>query len=394
MMDVFYDAATHIRSDRVNTWKENGGRVVGYTCSYVPSEVFHASGILPYRIRGIETESMEIADAYFGPYICTFPKCVLQLAGKGKYSFLDGAIITPGCDSMRRLDECWRKAGDTIAGIVPPFFYYFDVPHKSTGHGSRWFRQEIVNLIKAVEQQFGVQITDEKLQDSITLYNKGRFLLKELEDLRAKHVVTISGTDAFAVAMAGTAMPRDEYTNHLENLVGELKKKKVKSNDTRKRIMIIGSISDDLSLVQLVEESGQAVVVSENLCFGVRDEGNVVEESGDPVDALGKAYLGESTCPRMYGKYKERLATLKSIIERSKVDAVVMQNIRFCDLHGSENGLFERDLEKEGIPCIRLEREYGPLVETGRLRMRIDAFFERLYSHPSRQEKVHDMETV
>ena len=60
------------------------------------------------------------------------------------------------------------------------------------------------------------------------------------------------------------------------------------------------------------------------------------------------------------------------------IDGVVMQNIRFCDLHGSENSLFERDLEARGIPCLKIEREYGPLVETGRIKMRMEAFLERL----------------
>ncbi len=60
------------------------------------------------------------------------------------------------------------------------------------------------------------------------------------------------------------------------------------------------------------------------------------------------------------------------------MQGVVLQNIRFCDLHGAENGLFERDLEAMGIPCMRIEREYGPLVETGRLKMRVDAFLERI----------------
>jgi benzoyl-CoA reductase/2-hydroxyglutaryl-CoA dehydratase subunit BcrC/BadD/HgdB len=80
----------------------------------------------------------------------------------------------------------------------------------------------------------------------------------------------------------------------------------------------------------------------------------------------------------MFGKYKERLAILRQKIERARVDGVIMQNIRFCDLHGSENGIFERDLEAAGIPCLKLEREYGPLVETGRIRMRIEAFLERI----------------
>jgi len=96
------------------------------------------------------------------------------------------------------------------------------------------------------------------------------------------------------------------------------------------------------------------------------------------VSALVNRYLSHNECPRMYGDYKNRLLSLKEKIESAKIDGVILQNIRFCDLHGSENGLFERDLEKEGIPCMRLEREYGPLVETGRMKMRVDAFLERL----------------
>ncbi|MFP4227174.1 MAG: 2-hydroxyacyl-CoA dehydratase family protein, partial [Desulfobacterales bacterium] len=86
----------------------------------------------------------------------------------------------------------------------------------------------------------------------------------------------------------------------------------------------------------------------------------------------------ESTCPRMYGRYKQRLAVLKEKIEQSHVDGVIMQNIRFCDLHGAENALFEKDLEAEGIACLRLEREYGPMIDKGRLKLRINAFLERL----------------
>jgi benzoyl-CoA reductase/2-hydroxyglutaryl-CoA dehydratase subunit BcrC/BadD/HgdB len=80
----------------------------------------------------------------------------------------------------------------------------------------------------------------------------------------------------------------------------------------------------------------------------------------------------------MYGDYAGRLGLLKKKITEASIDGVVLQNIRFCDLHGSENGLFERDLEAAGTPCLRIEREYGPLVEKGRMKIRIDAFLERL----------------
>jgi bcr-type benzoyl-CoA reductase subunit C len=376
-MDAFYEAATHVQNKPILEWKDKGKKIVGYTCSYVPAEIFYAADILPVRLRGIETDGMEIGDSYYGPFICSFPKCILQLAGKGMFSFLDGAVITPGCDAMRRLDECWRKAGEDYEGIVPSYFYYFDVPHKTEPHGMKWFVQEIQNLIESIEQHFNIKITDEKLKTAIQEYNKGRRLLKAVEDLRAEKELKVSGTDVFAATVAGTVMPRDDYTQFLEKWLGEIKQSGYSANG-KKRLMLVGSISDDIDLVELVEQSTDSVIVAENLCFGVRYEGNEIPEDGDPVEALAEHYLGKSVCPRMFGKYKERLAFLKEKIERAKVDGVVMQNIRFCDLHGAENALFERDLEAIGVPCIKIEREYGPLIETGRMKLRINAFLERI----------------
>lgn len=376
-MHFFLDAATRIENDAITQWKQSGKKVVGYTCSYVPPEIFHAAGILPVRLRGIETEGMEIGDAYFGPFICSFPKCLLQLAGKGVFSFLDGVLITPGCDAMRRLDECWRKAGNDHQGIVPAWFEYFDVPHKTEVHGMKWFVQEIRNLVERIEHHFGVSITGNALRKSIREYNRGRRLLKAVEGLRAEEKIRVFGTDVFAATVAGTVLPREEYTRQLEEWLDDLKRREPLEN-SKKRLMVIGSISDEIDLFQLIENKTDAVVVAENLCFGIRYEGNEIPEDQDPIMSLARHYLEKSVCPRMFGKYKQRLALLKEKIERTRVEGIIMQNIRFCDLHGSENGLFERDLEAEGVPCLRIEREYGPLTETGRIKLRIDAFLERI----------------
>lgn len=376
-MRTFGDAATRIENDAIRDWKKNGGKIVGYTCSYVPPELFHAAGILPVRLRGIETEGTEIGDAYFGPFICSFPKCLLQLAGKGAFSFLDGVLITPGCDAMRRLDECWRKANQDYGKILPGWFDYFDVPHKSEGHGLKWFVQEIQNLIQRIEQHFHVSITDAALHESIREYNQGRRLLKAVEDLRSEKDIRVSGTDVFAATVAGTVLPRELYNRKLETWLADVSNRDPKDED-RKRLMVIGSISDEIDLFQLIESDTNAVIVAENLCFGVRFEGNEIPEEGNPLESLARHYLQKSVCPRMFGKYKDRLALLRQKIEHAMVDGVIMQNIRFCDMHGSENGLFERDLEDAGIPCLRLEREYGPLTETGRMMLRINAFLERI----------------
>jgi len=377
MMKTFREAAAGITNRYISEWVESGKKVVGYTCSFMPPEIFHAADILPYRIRGIETESMEIGDAYYGPFVCTFPKCLLQLAGEGKFNFLSGAVISTGCDAMRRLDECWRKAGEDFKGTLPEFFHYFDVPHKTDPHALKWFEDEITGLISSAESHFNVTITEKKLKKAIKIYNQGRKLLWKLEGLRASKNLVISGEDAFSVAVAGTVMPRESFNEELKKLLETLSNQNKKTVNSKRRIMVAGSINDDIELVKLIEDAG-STVVSDSICFGIRSETDQVDTKENPVTAMAKRYLSNSICPRMFGAYKQRFDFLKGKAERAGVEGIILQNIRFCDLHGSENGLFEKEFEKMGIPCLRLEREYGPLTETGRMKMRIEAFFERL----------------
>lgn len=378
MMKELIEAASRIENPSITEWKKSGKPVVGYTCSFLPSEILYAAGILPVRLRGIQTESTDIGDAYFGPFICTFPKCILQLAGDGTYGFLDGTIIIPGCDGMRRLDDCWRKCGEDNDGTLPSFFFHFGVPHKAAEYSITWFVEEINRLIRAIEEHFQVKVTEDKLKTAIQEYNRGRRLLAKLESFRTKDNLKITGVEAFAASVSGTVMERVYYNELLEKVIKEIEERAPVENG-RKRLMLIGSVSDDVSEIQLIEDSG-AIVVAENICFGIRHESDLVDEEGDPVEAIARRYLSYSVCPRMYGGYTERLDILKQKIKAADVDGVVMQNIRFCDLHGSENGLFERDLEKENIPCMRIEREYGSSVETGRTKMRVDAFLERMAS--------------
>ncbi|HDP25349.1 MAG TPA: 2-hydroxyacyl-CoA dehydratase [Deltaproteobacteria bacterium] len=376
MLKGFQDIATSLSNRFVDQWKREGKQVVGFTCSYVPEEIISAAGLLPFRMRGIGATSTSIADTYFGPVICSFPKCILQLAGEGAYDFLDGVILTPGCDSIRRLDECWRKAVEDSRGTFPGFHVYYGVPHKVTQYSLEWFVEETKILLESIEEYFGITVASEDLRDAIRVFNRSRTLLKRLEELRSREHVPITGADATAVIISANAMPRDLYNRILEDLIDELDQSKDGIHG-RKRLLLSGSANDDIDLVRLIESSG-GMVVADTLCFGSRSYSDLAEEDGDPLLSIAKRYLSHTMCPRMFGYYKQRLAFMKERIQQANVQGVILQNIRFCDMHGSENSLFERDLEAMGIPCLRIEREYGPLVEEGRIKMRIDAFMEGL----------------
>ena len=377
MTDLFMEAASQLDLPSVRQWKDRGGKTIGYTCSFIPVEIFRAARLLPIRQRGIKTESMAIADAYYGPFVCSYPKAVLQNVGAGDYAFLDGAVISTGCDAMRRLDECWRKMSDDIPGTMPPFFHYFDVPHKPDDFAVSWYMDQVKRLMEALAHHFSLQITETDLHEAIVMQNGIRKKLYELTTLRTGDTIKISGTEAYGAIIASTVMPGDDFCRYMDTFLDNAKQRPTDLSQGKKRIYITGSVCDDTDLIRLIESSG-AVVVGENVCFGVRDKEDLVREEGDPIRALTDKYLSGSACPRMFGWYQSRLENVLNRIAEGGVDGVVMQSIRFCDMHGSENGLMERDLEARGIPVIRIEREYGPMVETGRLKMRIDAFIEQL----------------
>ena len=377
-MDIIKQAAFNIQNKSIEEWKKKDSPIVGFTCSQVPLELFYAGGILPVRLRGIGAQGLDIADAYYGPFICSFPKAILQSIAEGKFNHLNGAVIADGCDAIRRMDECWRKAGEDHKHMNLPFFHYMNIPRKVSDHAYEWFIDEIKKLKNILEQNFSVSISVKQIEKAIKVYNISRKLIDDIEILRLSNPPKIKGSDAFSISLAAQSMTPELFQSQLSKFLANITQDKTKSSDSP-RILISGSVYDDLHLIQTVEKAG-AHVVGENVCFGPSQKKQFVSEELPPYEALAKHYLIDCQCPRMFGRFNYRLGIIKERIKKLKADGVIFQNIRFCDLHASENGLLEGELEKDGIPCIRLEREYGSKTDTGRLRMRIDAFLERITS--------------
>jgi benzoyl-CoA reductase subunit C len=57
MIETFHNVAGIIENVFIKEWKNEGKKVIGYTCSYLPEEILHAMDILPYRLRGNGAES-------------------------------------------------------------------------------------------------------------------------------------------------------------------------------------------------------------------------------------------------------------------------------------------------------------------------------------------------
>jgi benzoyl-CoA reductase subunit C len=375
MVNAFEEltAVTQTLENRyVNEWKADGKKVIGYACTYLPEELLYAADILPYRITGHGVSDTSKADSYMSRVNCSFARCCLEAALGSRYDFLDGVIFINGCDHIRRCYENWA----THETAARPFMYMLPVPHRISQAGFSWFKEEVVRMKEAVEKRFGVKINPDRLTEAIRIYNESRQLLRKVYDLRMSDAPPFTGAQALTLTAASTLMPKDIFNRLLAEILDEAEKAPHKKND-KTRLVIAGSLMDDPDFIENVESLG-AVVVSDALCFGARAIWNLTPESDDPFDALCRRYYEHEPCPRMSGEYKRRLGFVRDQIQRSRADGAILEYIKFCDQHGTDNALLKNSLEKENIPVIELERQYGPLADAGRVRTRVQAFLERI----------------
>ena len=367
----FAEAAASIMNPEIRAWKDNGGKVIGFFCSTVPEELFTAAGLLPFRMRGTGSNSTELSDAFFSPINCSFPRHTLNQALMGEYDFLDGLVCINSCDHVRRIYDNW------IRNLKTPFVQVMSLPRKVQEPQINWYYDEIELLRGQLAEHFGIDLSDERLKQAIALHNQVRALQKELYLLRKVDRPPITGAETLAVMVAGMAMPKARYKELLEELLEELRGAEGRTG-YRARLMILGSELDDPGYIQTIEEQGGLVVV-DSTCFGSRLMWRPVnEDEPDPIRALASYYIYDRpSCPRMYGDQPRRIDYTRELAREFRVDGIIGERLLFCDMWVVEHYMTDHDLKQDGIPFMKLDREYV-LSGTGQLKTRVQAFLETI----------------
>jgi benzoyl-CoA reductase/2-hydroxyglutaryl-CoA dehydratase subunit BcrC/BadD/HgdB len=228
-----------------------------------------------------------------------------------------------------------------------------------------------------MEDHFGAEITDARLEEAIRLQNETRRLQRRLYDLRKSRTPPINGAETLAVTVAGTAMPKARYNQLLTELLEDLGGRE-RQTTYRARLMVMGGELDDPGYLEVIEDLG-CLVVTDSLCFGSRMLWKDVEEgANDPMTALARFYVADRpSCPRVFGEYEQRAAFVREMIREFQVDGVILERLAFCDLWGFEQFTIKNDFQDLGVPLMMLDREYT-LSGVGQLKTRVQAFLETI----------------
>ena len=369
------------RTQRATELKAEGERVLGYFCLYPVLEMMTALDLVPYRIFGSMQEPITKADAALPTVVCPFVRSALDLGLKGKYDFLDGVVMCHSCEVGEKSAHIWRTY------LNPSYFYFIDTPHTVHEAAQEQFKQQLIDFKKTLESLTGKTLSPDRLQEAIVTYNQQRALVRELYDLRKPDPPLISGAETLQTMVALMSIPVDEGIELLKQVISEAKERTDGPQKKPARLLVWGSIIDNVALIEMIESVG-ANVVMDDTCVGSRAYFPDVKPSDDPLDGLAYRYLVELKCPRtfresVYGETKKdyikdlesRFGYIKDYAEQWNANGVILQSVRYCDIHGYEVPGLRDYLDHIGLPNIYIEHDYSEAA-LAPLRTRVQAFLE------------------
>lgn len=363
------DRPTGILTDYVADWKDGGGKVLGYTCVSMPVEIIEAGGLLPYRIKALGHVDTYLADGELSLFNCSFCRSCLQLGMDGTYDFLDGIIESNGCDHMRAMFENWRRARDY------GFFHYLKVPHIFRDDSLNYFEGEMARLRDAISEHFSVEISEADILTAMARQDEVRRLYRQVSALRELERPTVTGSELLALAVNGSSMRSEQFIEELERVIEE--RSDIPGELPGVRLMLCGAATDEVEWFEEIEKMG-GTIVADALCFGARAFCQDYREGSSPFRTLAESYLGHLYCPRMYTEYHKRRDFVLETARRANVEGVIVLYNKFCDLHGVDAVLLQRDLHEEGLTVLILEKEYSARADIGRVKTRVQAFMEKI----------------
>ncbi len=372
-LDVLLTAARELLEDAsyptVRRWREDGGKVVGHFQVYFPEEIAHAAGALPVKIRGGQLEPRQ-ADARFGSYLCSILKTSLELALSGQLE-LDLFVSHPICDAARNLAAVWGRNCAYESRIL----YLPQNPNSIAS--ARYLQSEYARLAAVLERIAGHPITDAALRSSIRVFNENRALMRRLYDVRRGAPWKLSVDECYLLVALGGVLPREEHNTILTSALPLIDRRGERPRDLL-RVVFEGGFCEQppLELLRMIAQS--CYVVDDDLLIGLRWLTSDVDLIDEPLLALARAYLDQSSySPVQHDLRKPKERMLMERIRNSGAQAAILTAAKMCEPGLDEQVAYSRALDEAGVPYFVSEFEER-MSSFDHLQIQLETFVENI----------------
>lgn len=364
MARVIQDASMVLSKTR----EETGCKMIGIFHPVVPEELIYAAGLHPVRLFPYVDDFITEGDAHLQTYLCSNVRAVWDQVIKGKYPYLDGAIIPRSCEAVTFLYQIWKRHNPY------PFIDYINVPWKRSENAIDFFAKELGRIKNDLEGFTEKKISEDSLHNAIRVYNRNRGLLRKVCELRKAESPIISSTEAFKVVMSSFILDREEHSGLMEQLLTELSKRS-RGPRANVRLLITGGCVIDARLWEMIEDSG-ACIVADDVNNGSRSVFNAVNDTTEgPLKSLARRYV---MVPCSFNTSNaDRFRYISEMIIENNVNGIIFAINRNCESEKFDYpNLDEKIKEKFNVPILNIETDY--LTNMAPLRTRVEAFVEML----------------
>ena len=361
---------------KVKEYKEAGGRLVGFLCSYTPLEIIDAAGAAAVGLCGTSDETISAAESMLPANLCPLIKSTYGFAYSQKCPFTYFSDLIVGettCDGKKKMYEL-------LANLKPVHVLHLPQgssrPHEAEG----WY-QEVRFFKEELERRFGITITDDDLRAAVLRRNRLRRALISLYEVQMATPAPMPGVELMSTLMAGTfSFDVTEFTEKVEALAATYAAKTQAGegvSPNAKRIMLTGCPSGGLinKVGRVIEENGGSIVCLDD-CGGERTNRMLVDEDADDIlRAIADRYLSIN-CSVMTPN-SGRLENTLAMAKKYQVEGVVDCILTACHTFNIEAAHMQQAIEAAGLPYMKLETDYSA-GDTGQLETRLAAFIEML----------------
>ena len=363
--------------------KDEGRKVIGTFCVYVPEEIILAlDGISVGLCAGAEI-GMEKAEEYLPRNLCALIKSFMG------FELADVCPYFRACDIVIGETTCdgKKKAYELLEGIKES--YVMELPQKKEEEDRALWKAEVLKFVEVCERVTGRKLTPENLGKAIKTVNDRRSAQLRLREARRASPTPISGRDALLVNQIAFYDDPVRFTGSVNKLCDELESRAEAGENANgngaPRVVISGCpmALPNWKLPFIVESSG-ADIVAEESCVGERGFRALVDEGGETldemIDNMVDRYLTiDCAC---FTPNTERIDHVLETSREFDADGVIHYSISFCTPYMVEAKKVEDALSAEDIPMLKIETDYSQ-GDVGQLQTRVEAFVEMLKARHS-----------
>jgi benzoyl-CoA reductase/2-hydroxyglutaryl-CoA dehydratase subunit BcrC/BadD/HgdB len=375
--DFVMSEAHGLRIKELNDERENGRKIIGSFCVFVPEEIVLAAGCTSVGLCSGADFAQEEVEKVVPRNTCSLIKSFFgfKLGKVCPYMEVSDLIVGENtCDGKKKSFETFKE--------MVPNFYQMDLPQTKTPQSKEMLKQEFMRFLKQLEDMSGNTVSYESLKEGIAITNAKRKALHRLSALRAADPAPISGLDGLLINQVSFLDNPVRFTENVnaicDKIEAEIEDQKGVKKAKAPRILISGCpmAIPNWKLPSIIESTG-AVIVGEESCIGERGLRNTTDDSAETLDGLIDAIVDryfKIDCA-VFTPNQERIEHIKEMTKKYKADGVIHYGLQFCQPYVMESFSVEKQLEKEGISVLRLETDYSQ-EDIGQLSTRVEAFVE------------------